>query len=302
MNKNGGRGVMRLIGLILASAVACAAMSSCSAQSPDKYAELNNLSVANDKRPNSQEASDAAQDNKEGTSIKELPATFSEPEYSFGPETGKLVRVSTPNMYSSKIPDKYVVSTSSSSEPSSESSQSSKEPETPKPQQPSIPLTSATGSAADLTSAQRQKITTLISSNLLDKESFENTGLGADQMIGAALLLGSDKIQYGFDTYIEKDILSNLCKDLFGKTPFSSGSKLSSSYIILKSDKCNIKKMPESNYYSKAIGTIYDVGNGYYKVETELYSNETKAGNAVYIIKADSASTHGYVIAAQKIN
>ena len=286
--------------LFLLAAICIAAMPSCTIQPLDRYAGLSDLSVSGASRENGEMNADKSESSRRDISVTELPATFSEAEYIFDPNTGKYVTVSTPKMYSSKIPDVYVVS-QKPSDPESQSSQSSASSQPPKPVEPTVPTTDASGSEAQLTSAQRQKIMSLISADLLDGESFENSALGINQIVAAGLLLGRDDIVHGFDDYISKDILSGYCKDIFGEASVLSGSKLSCSYISLKGDKCYIKKMPETNGYSKSIEAIYDVGNGYYKVAAQLYSGETKKGNAAYIIKANSASTYGFVIMAQKI-
>ncbi|MBR6408386.1 MAG: hypothetical protein IKS19_07405 [Clostridia bacterium] len=300
--KNASGFVLSAASLIVAGVMV---LSSCT-NPADRYSELNDLSVANDK-PSSSETIVEEQVSRKGVSITDFTASFSETKYAFDPKTGKYVRVNTPEMYVSQIPDHYEISGGSGSSGSSTTSQSAPSSDQPSSSpdssqaQPAVPTTESTGSVASLSAAQQQKIAALIDSDMLDTVSFENSGLTDDYVISGGLLLGRDEIVSGFDTYIERDRLNSLCRDIFGIAPVPSGSKINSSYIQLKKDKCIIKKMPETDGCSKSITAVYDLGGDYYKVTASI-SAPGRSGTAIYIIKANSSVANGFVITAQKIN
>ena len=262
---------------------------------PTAYKNLENMPTGSAYRPDS-DVVEVSPDSVPAEDISALPASFA-PE-SFSPEPISSSRYS----FTYSVPTYSQVSTSTSSLSSTVSSPSSGTP--------SVPLTSDIGTKITPSSNTLETYVEFISRCRLVEESFEYADLTEDQMAVASIYLSQDslKVDSYDESYVARYTFEKNITNYFGRDAFDPTKLTTASSIEFRGNRYYILDRPIFPYTYK-IDSVYDLGNGYLRLDTTVSTPSVDSGGnplrvknaaAVFILLKTSASTYSFNLIAQK--
>lgn len=286
---------MKRLSLLLLSCLmtfSIVALSSCANRIPSMYMDVNapqpQLGETGQYAEQSEEAEQAS-DDKYSSLTDNVTVTPSKSSN----KTVSTSSISSPTMYSAIIP-----SSTPSSNPSSNPSS------TPSSDTNEIPTTNSAGTEVDLEDSLYNKFVTLLSYDYNTTDSFEYTTTSKDAQMSIVVTMCENKLKTDSENNVQfftKEDIENTYKDYFG-TEISNPSALTSkSGVKYTNGRYELVNMPKQTTHTKYTRSVLSLGNGYYKIIADIRSDGSVIASATYVVKANTSSSYGANLIAQKI-